>query len=121
MAYVSSNDGMCLENTYKKEADEPLTVGGELNKIAANISIGRDMAGVHYYTDYIDSLVMGEKIAIGILLEQSLAYETYPKKVRPSFSLTTFLGKTLKIKDGKIMERVCTVPEEYQPIKWCEL
>ena len=100
---------------------EYLTVGGELNKIAANISIGRNMAGVHYYTDYIDSLVMGEKIAIGILLEQSLAYEIYPKKVRPNFSLTTFLGKTLKIKDGKILEQICKVPEDYKVVKWCNL
>ena len=100
---------------------EYLTVGGELNKIAANIPIGRNMAGVHYYTDYIDSLVMGEKIAIGILLEQSLAYEIYPKKVRPSFSLTTFLGKTLKIKDGKIFEQICKVPEDYKVVKWCDL
>ena len=62
------------------------------------------MAGVHYYSDYIDSLVMGEKIAIGVLLEQSLAYEIYPNQVRPSFSLTTFLGRQLQIKDGKITE-----------------
>ncbi len=98
-----------------------LTVGDELNKIAANISIGRNMAGVHYYTDYIDSLVMGEKIAIGVLLEQSLAYEIYPNKVRPSFSLTTFLGKTLQIKDGKIIEQICKVPEDYKVFKWYEL
>ena len=89
-------------------------MGNELNKIAANISIGRNMAGVHYYTDYIDSLVMGEKIAIGILLEQSLAYNTYPWKVHPSFSLTTFLGRTFQIKNGKITENC-------QKVKWSKL
>ncbi|MDJ0900610.1 MAG: vanadium-dependent haloperoxidase [Xenococcus sp. MO_188.B8] len=120
VAYRPCDDGLSLENTYEA-SDKPLTVGDELNKIAANISIGRNMAGVHYYTDYIDSLVMGEKIAIGILLEQSLAYEIYPKKVRPSFSLTTFLGKTLKIKDGKIFEQICKVPEDYKVVKWCDL
>ena len=121
VAYVSSSNGTCLENTYKDASVSPLTVGGELDKIAANISIGRNMAGVHYYTDYIDSLVMGEKIAIGILLEQSLAYETYPKNVRPSFSLTTFLGTKLQIKDGKIIAKVREMPEEYEPINWCKL
>ncbi len=122
IAYISR----FLEDNQNSELHECtpakfLTVGDELNKIAANISIGRNMAGVHYYTDYIDSLVMGEKIAIGVLLEQSLAYEIYPNKVRPSFSLTTFLGKTLQIKDGKIIEQICKVPEDYKVFKWYEL
>ncbi|MGK7893501.1 MAG: hypothetical protein AB4372_07725, partial [Xenococcus sp. (in: cyanobacteria)] len=46
VAYRPSDDGMCLENTYQEVAANPLTVGNELNKIAANISIGRNMAGV---------------------------------------------------------------------------
>ena len=49
---------------------------GELNKLAANISIGRNMAGVHYFSDYYDSLRMGEQIAIGMLEEQALCYPT---------------------------------------------
>lgn len=51
-----------------------LTVEGELNKLASNIAIGRDWAGVHYFSDYIESLRMGEQIAIGILEEQKLTY-----------------------------------------------
>lgn len=51
-----------------------LTVEGELNKLASNISIGRDWAGVHYFTDYIESMRMGEQVAIGILEEQKLTY-----------------------------------------------
>lgn len=54
--------------------DQPLTVEGELNKICSNISIGRNWAGVHYFTDYIESIRMGEKIALGILEEQALTY-----------------------------------------------
>jgi len=123
IAYVSTFEDGDHQKSMLQESTltECLTVGGELNKIAANISIGRNMAGVHYYTDYIDSLVMGEKIAIGILLEQSLTYEIYPNKVSPSFSLTTFLGKKLQIKDGKIIARVREVPEEYQVVNWCDL
>ena len=55
-------------------ADEGLTVQGELDKLAANISIGRDWAGVHYYTDYYESLRMGERVAVGLLQEQMLTY-----------------------------------------------
>jgi hypothetical protein len=54
--------------------EDSLTLIGELNKLAANISIGRNMAGVHYYSDYYDSLRMGERVAVSILLEQAPTY-----------------------------------------------
>lgn len=60
------------------KSSKTLTIEGELNKLAANISIGRSMAGVHYYTDYSESLKMGEQIALEILGEQLY---TYPEKV----------------------------------------
>jgi hypothetical protein len=59
-----------------RDSDCPLTLEGELNKLAANISIGRNMAGVHYFSDYYDSLRMGEEIALGLLAEQALCYPT---------------------------------------------
>lgn len=68
--FVPSNDGKTLNGVKEK----PLTIQGELNKLAANISIGRNMAGVHYYSDYYDSLRMGERVAVGILLEQAICY-----------------------------------------------
>ena len=37
-----------------KKFKDKLTIQGELDKLAANISIGRNMAGVHYYSDYYD-------------------------------------------------------------------
>jgi hypothetical protein len=75
IAYVPDATGANLVASY----DGPfLTLEGELNKLAANISIGRNMAGVHYYSDYYDSLRMGEEIAIGILEEQALGYPTDP-------------------------------------------
>lgn len=59
----------------KKYPDaRPLTINGELDKLAANVSIGRNMAGVHFYSDYFDSLRMGERIAMGILYEQLATY-----------------------------------------------
>lgn len=51
-----------------------LSIQGELDKLAANISIGRNFGGVHYYTDYYESLRMGERIAVSILQEQMLTY-----------------------------------------------
>lgn len=71
----------------------PLTLEGELNKLAANISIGRNIAGVHYFSDYYDSLRMGEKIALGILEEQALGYPTDNFVL----SVPTFDGETVRI------------------------
>lgn len=69
--YQPSADGSQL---VPSSYSEPLTVEGELNKLCSNISIGRNWAGVHYFTDYIESIRMGERIAIGILEEQRLTY-----------------------------------------------
>lgn len=72
---VSVDDGARLEVQI---VDAPLTLLGELNKLAANISIGRNMAGVHFFSDYYDSARMGEEIAVGILEEQSFGYPEDP-------------------------------------------
>ncbi|MEM1152703.1 MAG: vanadium-dependent haloperoxidase [Pseudomonadota bacterium] len=69
--FVTTDDGARLE---MQQINEPLTLLGELNKLAANISIGRNMAGVHYFSDYYDSVRMGEEIAVGILEEQAQGY-----------------------------------------------
>ena len=63
--YEPTSDGSKLHPCKVKR---PLTVEGELNKLASNISIGRNWAGVHYFTDYIESLRLGEQIAVGILV-----------------------------------------------------
>ncbi|MBJ3776005.1 phosphatase PAP2 family protein [Acuticoccus mangrovi] len=69
-----------------------ITIQGELDKLAANISIGRDFAGVHYYTDYYESLRLGERIAVGLLQEQMLTYRE-PLSMR----LTGFDGDQIMI------------------------
>ena len=88
--YTPTPDGSSLVES----TDPPfLTLEGELNKLAANISIGRNMAGVHYFSDYYDSLRMGEQIAIGILEEQALCYPTDPFVL----SIPTFDGEVRRI------------------------
>ena len=39
---------------------EPLTVGGELDKLAFNMAFGRDTAGVHFRKDEIEGISLGE-------------------------------------------------------------
>ncbi len=59
---------------YSGNDAEQMTLGGELNKVASNIGNGRNMAGVHWRTDYSESLRLGEAVAISILEEQALTY-----------------------------------------------
>ena len=70
-----------------------LTVGGELNKLASNIALGRDTAGVHWRSDGIEGIKLGEAVAIGILRDLRA---TYHEDFR-GFSLTKFDGTTSTI------------------------
>lgn len=49
IASVPNADGSRLVNDPKYKGKQ--TIQGELDKLAANISIGRNMADVHYYSD----------------------------------------------------------------------
>ncbi len=51
-----------------------MTIAGELNKIASNVATGRNIAGVHWRTDGIESLLLGEQVAISILRDQKGTY-----------------------------------------------
>ncbi len=102
----------------KGKTNEGLSILGELDKLAANIAIGRDMAGVHYYTDYYESLRMGERMAVGILQEQML---TYPEPV--TMRLTTFDGERMMIcgtGDG-VKSSVKLARFNTKTKKWCKL
>ncbi len=87
---VSTNsDGTSLVSYCSKF----LTIGGELNKLASNISLGRDTAGVHWRSDGIEGLKLGEAVAIGILQDYKECFnETFA-----GFSFKKFDGTTITI------------------------
>ncbi len=60
---VHSLNGGSLVAYAEADAGD-LTIHGELNKLASNMSIGRNIAGVHYRSDGDNGLLLGEKIAI---------------------------------------------------------
>jgi len=62
---VVSADGLSLQPW--KGAD--LTVGNELDKLASNIALGRDFGGVHWRSDGVEGLKLGEEVAIRLLEE----------------------------------------------------
>lgn len=70
-----------------------MTVGTELNKLAANIAIGRNWAGVHYRADGDYGMALGEKVAIQYLKDIAAGYnETFT-----GFNLTKFDGSSTVI------------------------
>jgi hypothetical protein len=71
----------------------PLTVGGELNKLASNISLGRDTAGVHYRQDGEQGLRLGEQVGLAVLREFRALY---PEPF-DGFRLTGFDGKAIMV------------------------
>jgi membrane-associated phospholipid phosphatase len=91
---VPNADGTELV-AYTGPGATEMTVGGELNKLAANIAIGRNFAGVHWFTDYSESIRLGERVATILLLKQSRDYfEDF------ELSYTNFDGKQVKISAG---------------------
>lgn len=88
-----SNDGGTDLVEYKGADAGDLTVGGELNKVASNIAIGRNMAGVHWRGDYTESIKLGERVALHILGKQRRDYN----EKGWSFTLTRFDGSVVTI------------------------
>ena len=60
---VASADG----TTLTPYDDTALTVGGEINKLAFNVAMGRDFAGIHYRSDAEAGFRLGEDVAIAML------------------------------------------------------
>lgn len=69
-----------------------LTIEGELDKLAANIAIARNIAGVHYYTDYFESLRLGERIAVSVIADQMGMYSE-----PVSVTFTSFDGDLVRV------------------------
>ena len=91
----ANTDGSALL-AYNQSA---LTLGDEVNKLAANISIGRNAAGVHYRTDGIDGIAAGEQQALALLQDYSMC----TNEDFSGFTLTKFDGTQVTISKGNIL------------------
>lgn len=70
-----------------------LTVGGELNKLAFNVGIARNLAGVHWRSDSTVSAKLGEQVAIQILKDLKATYS----EPFEGFSFTNFEGDLIQV------------------------
>ncbi|MEH2436596.1 MAG: vanadium-dependent haloperoxidase [Nostoc sp.] len=71
----------------------PLTVGGELNKLATNYAIGRGHGGIHWRSDGSAALALGEEVAISLLKDERLGYN----EIFNGFTFTKFDGTRVTV------------------------
>jgi len=93
---VSDDTGELVDTVDSGE-----TIVGELNKLASNVALGRNLAGVHYRCDGECGLVMGEEVAISYLKAMTHAYYPSVLKDKISFLLEKFDGTLVTIAHGK--------------------
>ncbi|HET8646528.1 MAG TPA: vanadium-dependent haloperoxidase, partial [Vicinamibacteria bacterium] len=65
---MANPDGQSL----KRYEGPPLTLRGELDKLALNMGMGRCFAGIHWRSDVEEGLRLGEEVAIRVLREVRL-------------------------------------------------
>lgn len=89
---VASADGLSLDDYTGSDAAE-VTVNGEIEKLCSNIALGRNFAGVHWRSDYVQGLLLGEAMALTILADQR---RTYGERFS-GFVITKFDGTTVTV------------------------
>ncbi len=91
-------ENFCDPQVYSGDDVDRITVGGELNKLASNVAMGRSMGGVHWRTDNTRSLRLGEEIAIEILRKRTMEYAERPV----SFTFRSFDRQRVHITQGQV-------------------
>jgi hypothetical protein len=72
---------------------EPLTVGGELNKLVINAGFGRNLAGIHFRRDEIEGIGLGEAAAASVMTDFNATYN----EGFSGFNLTKFDGTPMAV------------------------
>jgi hypothetical protein len=97
------DEGRVIENPVQPDprdptrlvpyAGPPLTVGGELNKLGANLAMGRNWMGIHWLSDAAAAMAIGEEVAIALLRDER---DTY-REAFDGFSFTRFDGTRVTV------------------------
>lgn len=76
-----------------------MTVATEINKLASNIVLGRDWAGVHYRSDGIKGMELGEQVAIKYLgdILSVCPENNLPENTPPAITVRKFNGELVTI------------------------
>ena len=86
---VATPDGLHLVPYQGRD----LTVGGELDKLASNVALGRGAAGIHWRSDAVAGMRMGEAVTLSVLAElKACVNENFG-----GFTLTKFDGTRVTV------------------------
>jgi hypothetical protein len=86
---VATPDGLHLVPYQGRD----LTVGGELDKLASNVAMGRNAAGIHWRSDAAAGLRLGEAVTLSVLAElKACVNENFG-----GFTLTKFDGTRVTV------------------------
>lgn len=69
----ASADGLSLA-PYKGSDGWQMSVTNELNKLAGNIGMARNLAGIHWRSDHDQAMLLGESVAISLLRDQKATF-----------------------------------------------
>lgn len=70
--FVPDDEGACLVDATPEY--HRLTLRGEVDKLASNIALGRNWAGIHYRSDAKGGWVLGERVALRLLQDLLVRY-----------------------------------------------
>ena len=90
---LHSTDGSTRTTYTRGDDGANLTVHGELNKLAANIAIGRNIAGVHYRIDGDEGMMLGQKVAIAYFKD----YVSRQTEMRGDITIVGFDGVSVTV------------------------
>ena len=78
--------------------DQPApTVSSELNKLASNIAMGRNLAGIHWRSDAMQGLLLGESVAKAWLKAERAKSIEGQQGWLQAFEFTSFGGESVRI------------------------
>jgi hypothetical protein len=83
--------------SYAESDASSMTVIGELNKLASNMSLGRNTGGVHYRLDGYMGMRLGEDYAITYLQDRIKEYGSNYNGLFKHYDLTKFDGTRVRI------------------------
>jgi hypothetical protein len=78
---------------YKGPDVWQMSVTNELHKLAGNIGMARNMAGIHWRSDYDQALSLGEMVAISLLRDQSKTFN----EAFSGFTFAKFDGRPVTV------------------------